>query len=189
MNNIEKEDIPSFLLNEEEEDTEMESNMFYMNSMEENIPSLLKNEEFKSTFKKSEENQTVIDFLINNYSADINKIIDLEEISKKDIKKCLVIALQTELNLKGANLLVNGIFEGNTKTAYALYAGIITKGSEDKIVTIWKYILMENGYKFKNLNMDFDDECLEKTKHYQQSIKTAVSGIVGFNLLDSALLK
>ena len=66
MNNIEKEDIPSFLLNEEEEDTEMESNMFYMNSMEENIPSLLKNEEFKSTFKKSEENQTVIDFLINS---------------------------------------------------------------------------------------------------------------------------
>ena len=30
MNNIEKEDIPSFLLNEEEEDTEMESNMFYI---------------------------------------------------------------------------------------------------------------------------------------------------------------
>ena len=124
-------------------------------------------------------NKTIEAFLLDEYDIDINII--------NNNKKGLIIALQIELNRRGADLSINGIFDGQTKTAYAKYAGIITKGSKDKIVIIWKYILAELGYTFKKYHMTFDKECLDKTVQYQQSLKTLANGVVGFNLLTAAL--
>lgn len=162
-------------------------------------PSLLKEEDIipliiednnNIIFTESNKKSTT-DFLLVNYRKPLQDMFgyyNLKNNIKANIKKCLIIALQVELKKKGAKLIeINGIFEGNTKTAYALYAKIITKNTNDKIVTIWKYILIENGYTLSNVNSIFDEECFEKTKQYQQSIKTNPSGIVGFNLLDIAL--
>lgn len=130
--------------------------------------------------------QTVIEFLSTKYKKEINQVIG-SKLIKDNIYKCLIVALQVELNKRGANLAVNGIFNGNTKTAYVQRTDIVTLGAKSIFVLIWKYILEEKGFRFSNFTEEFDEECLAHTKTYQSMIKTELDGIVGFNLLAAAL--
>ena len=130
--------------------------------------------------------QTVIEFLSTKYKKEINQVIG-NKLIKDNIYKCLIVALQVELNKRGANLAVNGIFNGNTKTAYVQRTDMVTLGAKSIFVLIWKYILEEKGFRFSNFTEEFDEECLAHTKTYQSMIKTELDGIVGFNLLAAAL--
>ena len=158
------------------EDTKIENN-------------IIDEDPFTTTITKVKQEQSIIDFLSTRYKKDIKKVIG-NKLIKDNLSTCLVIALQVELNKKGANLLVDGKFYGDTKTAYALKKKeLVQKGTDSIFVLIWKYILSQKGsqYQCTNMNTYFDDECDKFTREYQKRIKTTADGIVGFSVLAEAL--
>lgn len=166
------------------------------NTLETNFISLTKDVEIENNIDEDpfavtevKQEQSIIDFLSTRYKKDIKKVIG-NKLIKDNLSTCLIIALQIELNKNGANLLVDGKFYGDTKTAYALKKKeLVQKGTDSIFVLIWKYILSQKGskYQFTNMNTYFDEECDKLTREYQTHIKTAADGIVGFSLLAEAL--
>ncbi len=92
----------------------------------------------------------VQEYLNKYYGSYIEKVIGAKlSVDGKlttNMKKCLAIAFQVELNALGARLSTDGSFGPASETAFNKYVGSLKTGSKGIFVTLWQCLLVGFGY-------------------------------------------